>query len=148
MLENGQRLVVHYPVSTHITAEPVFRRREFLVKGVRDLVRDPLTVQEYCNRTLVRRSRWLVHARDVQLGEWRRFYLGTTQEYWRSTPLRLGLFHPETNRFEELLGRPFEATASDRILLARTALEWSGRDFDGLKLGVFADDFDLINFDS
>jgi hypothetical protein len=94
MLENGQRLVVHYPVSTHITAEPVFRRREFLVKGVRDLVRDPLTVQEYCNRTLVRRSRWLVHARDVQLGE------------------------------------------------------WSGRDFDGLKLGVFGDDFDLINFDS
>ena len=144
MLEVGQRIVIHYPKSTHISAEPQFQRREVIIKSVRDLVRDPLTVEEYCQRTQVRRSRWLVSARDVQLGAWRRFYLGTTREYWRSTPLRLGLFHPETNRFEELLGRPFEATASDRILLARTALDWSGRDFDGLKLGVFADDFDLI----
>ncbi len=144
MLEIGQRLVVHYPVSTHISAEPVFRRRELIIKGLRDLVQEPLTVEEYCQRTLVRRSRWLVHARDVQLGQWRRFYLGTTQEYWRSTPLRLGLFHPETGRFVELLGKPFEPTPHDRILLARTALDWSGRDFDGLKLGVFADDFQVF----
>ena len=143
MLEVGQRLVIHYPKSTHISAEPQFRRREVIIKDIRDLVRDPLTVEEYCQRTQVRRSRWLVSARDVQIGAWRRFYLGTTREYWRSTPLRLGLFHPDTGRFVKLLARPFEATPYDRILLAKTAMEWLDQDFGGLKLRVFADDFTL-----
>jgi len=57
---------------------------------------------------------------------------------------RLGLFHPDTGRFVRLLGRPFEATPFDRILLAKTAMEWIDQDFGGLKLRVFADDFAVV----
>jgi len=124
MLEIGQRLVIHYPESTHISAEPEFRRREVIIKSVRDLVRDPLTVEEYCQRTQVRRSRWLVSARDVQLGAWRRFYLGTTREYCRSTPLRLGLFHPDTGRFVKLLLGPLRRRPT--IGFSWRRLRWSG----------------------
>ncbi|MFO0035093.1 MAG: hypothetical protein ACK55S_07770, partial [Planctomycetota bacterium] len=43
----------------------------------------------------------------------------------------------------EASARPFEATPYDRILLAKTSMEWLDQDFGGLKLRVFADDFTL-----
>ena len=41
--------------------------------------------------------------------------------------------------------RPFEATPYDRILLAKTAMEWLGQDQGGLKLRVLADDFEVVS---
>lgn len=141
MFEQDERIVVHYPTNTHIrTEKPAFRRRELIVKRTRDLVTHPLTVGEYCSRVNIRRSRWLIIAREAQTGYWRQFYLGTTKEFWRATPLRIGLYHPDSGRLVRIIGKPFENIPHDRILLARAAQIWSLRDLGSLQLRVFCDD--------
>ena len=141
MFEPDELIVVHYPRSTHIrVAQPDFQRRELVVKRVRDLVRQPLTVHEFCCRLNIRRSRWLIVGREARTGYWRQFYIGTTREFWRVTPMRIGLYHPDTGRLAKIIGRPFEDTPRDRIILARAAQIWSRRDLGSFHLRIFCDD--------
>lgn len=140
MIEPGARLQIHYPVTTTIDAVTKISRRQIHVRGIRDLVAEPLTPAEYFRRPLIRRSRWLVFAFDEVQEGFRKFYLGTSKEYESRGDLRLALYEPGGTRPYRILTRGFAESRRDRILLARTIREVLAMDLSDLELRVVADD--------
>lgn len=134
-------LRLYYPRRNVVGKSPDWQLRLFSRWSVRDLVTAPLTPQEFLQRPLVRRSRYLWQGRDVQ-GQWRKFYYGATREGWLETQLRLALY--DGSQRIQFLTRPFEPTVRDRILLARVVSRWDGHDFDGLQLRITCDDLRLV----
>jgi hypothetical protein len=130
-------LTLYYPKTNIVGRTPDWQSRQFARWSVRDLVTRPLTPEEYLNRPLVRRSRYLWQGRD-SLGQWRKFYLGATRDHWHEAQLRIALY--DGARRIRLLSRPFEATVRDRILLARVIGRWESYDYDGLQLRITCDD--------
>ena len=53
MYKYNERIRLHYPTRTVIGHELEFRPRHFLVKSVRDLVAEPLTVEDYLRRPMI-----------------------------------------------------------------------------------------------
>jgi hypothetical protein len=142
MIAVNQVLSVGYPVSTDVTARLEFRDRELMVRRVRDLVTEPLTIAEYLRRPLVRRSRFLLSGTDLSCGQFRRFYLRSAREFLRDTPLRVGMF--EGGHLVELTRTNWGPTARDRMALARFLGRFAGANLGGLEIGVFSDDLEMI----
>lgn len=140
MFKFNERIEIHYPNTTLVNKQPTFRLRRIAVRGIRDLVANPLTIEDYLRRPLIRRGRWLILGRCEDTRQLRQFYLATTKEEWRELPLRIGLYEPFGSKPVQLLSRPFGATVRERILLSRALQMWSRQNFDGLQLRVFADD--------
>ena len=137
-LRPGDETVIHYPTSTVVESNGIWRPRRIRVLAVRDLVAEPLSVDEYLRRPLVQRSRYLVRAWDYGRRNVRNFYLGTCREYACDTDLWLARLS-EDGATPELLTRGFRATRKERIQLARTVNRFV-RDLPPQSLGVIAPD--------
>src|SRR5690606_17645707 len=97
--DRGTEVAINYPLSTHVRfwRPDQYRRREVVIDSVRDLVADPLTVEEFMRRPFLLRSRWLVKAYEPRLRQWRQFYWGSTREFAAPGILRVGLYEPQAN---------------------------------------------------
>lgn len=147
MIDPGEYLEISYPVDTHVRRFDVVprRRRHITIHRVRDLVSDPLTVEEFLRRPFVRRSRWLAFAKDNELEQWRQFYLGSTEEFASPGNLRLALYEPGGSRPKEILGREFRPTVFDRKLMMRLLRRWNHQDHGDLQLRICCDDLRLVS---
>ncbi|MEM6365838.1 MAG: hypothetical protein AAF745_15530, partial [Planctomycetota bacterium] len=118
MYAANTELKVTYPESTQVESQCDYRTRRIRIRDVRDLISDPLTPEEYFRRPLTRRSRFLVTAFDLDLNQWRRFYLGSTQEHASEGRLRWALYQPGHLQPKTISSRSFDPTRRDRIALA------------------------------
>lgn len=146
MFKHGQRIEFHYPRSTHLRfwhpSDVAIRR--VIVHSVRDLLAEPLSTKDFLRRPFLMRSRYLIKAYEPDYHRWRRFYAGSSQEYWSPGSLRVGIYLPGESKPCELLGRPFESTPDDRRRLLQAIREWSKHDLGDAQIGIFADDLKLI----
>jgi hypothetical protein len=140
----NRKLTLHYPRTSHVgfLHHPDFAQRTFEILQIRDLVRQPLTPEDYLRRPFVRRSRYLAIAREQ--GKYRQFYLGCSLEYQAPSQLRLALYAPDSQRPCELLARPFESDPRDRKVLLRLLARLQQKSFGQLQLRIFADDLRVI----
>src|SRR6056297_3439724 len=78
----GDEIELHYPVSTHVRHihEAPQRLRNFRIRTVRDLLREPLLPHEFLRRPYVARSRWLISVTDLddKTHSFKQIYLGST----------------------------------------------------------------------
>ena len=138
-------LTISYPITTHLryTQSPQFKPRTVRVVRVRDLLTNPLTVEEFRRRPYVRRTRYLVMAQEGR--SYKQFYLGSTAEAWAPSQLRLDLYNPNETRPRELLTRPFSDDVREMKLLLRLLERWANKDFGPcLSLRIFADNLRLV----
>jgi hypothetical protein len=141
--EPGTKIELHYPTRTDVYADSLdWRRRELVIYRIRDLVQQPLSIEEYLHRPFVRRSRYLVIGKEF--GRWKQFYLGSSREYHTAGQLRLGLYGPTDRTPKHLVSRPFDNTPEDRRMLYDAFAEWSAMDFGQLSLRVFCDDLRVV----
>lgn len=136
-------LTISYPIHTHLryTHSPRFRQRTVRIVKVRDLLIDPLSVQEFRQRPYVRRTRYLALAQEDR--RYRQFYLGSTAEAWSPSQLRLALYRE--SKLIELLARPFNDDVREMKLLLRILERWANKDFGpDLSLRIFADNLRLV----
>jgi len=145
MLSLGETVTIHYPTTTQVGFFDRVQKkpRQIVVRSIRDLVREPLTPEEFLRRPFIRRSRWLVRAFEIEHKRFRQFYLGSSLEFEAPCQLRIALFDPHEPFPKKLLFRPIEPTMQDRKLLARALLKWRDKDFGGLQLGIYSDDLRL-----
>ncbi len=140
--DRGMEVEISYPVSTHVRfwKPDECRKREVVIDSVRDLVADPLSVDEFLRRPFLLRSRWLVKAYEPRLRQWRQFYWGSTREFAAPGILRVGLYAQGATQASWLYGRAFHPTPEDRRELMKLLQEWGKINFGDLSLKVFADD--------
>ena len=146
MFDSGQELELVYPITTHIhRIHYVPRRiRQIRVHKVRDLLAEPLTIDEYARRPYVSRSRWLITAHERPGEPPRQFYLGSADNYRSPSVLHVGLYEPDHPRPSYLIGRQYEPTIADRRELLRFAREQATL-HPGYELRIFASDLRLIS---
>lgn len=139
MFEPNERLLLNYPASTLLETNRFwfYRSRYLQILSVRDLLINPLTPEEFLSRPLIHRGQFLIRARDLDTHRVQQFYLSSSKEFFRPTGLRLALYWPgQPGRLPaDIFSRRYATTRRDRILLARTLLEfqrmgckWSGFD--------------------
>lgn len=141
MFSRSERLFLEYPVSTLLETQWQFARRELRVVRTRDLWTEPLTPAEFLSRPLIHRGRWLVNSVDLRTNQFRKFYLASSRQHYRTTGLRLALYWPdEPGRTPaEIISRRFAATRRDRLILSRTLIELRHDDWSGFDLRVTID---------
>ena len=147
MFDPGTRLKLHYPTHTEVSHIDRCTRqiRQLEVRRIRDLVREPLTLVEYCQRPYVFRSRYLVTAFDMQIREWRNFYVGSSDEYRSSGYLRLVWCNTVTGEIVQFLPGQYAPTPQDRRHLLRDAITISEAALDPrTELRILADDLRRI----
>lgn len=142
----GDTISLTYPRCTHVAKFRKFgySRRTILVQSVRDLVRQPLTVAEFCRRPYLLRSRWLLTAIDSTNGKTKHFYLGSSLEFAAPSTLRVGLYDPDGDWPTHIICRGITENLTDRRFLKRALKAWQTRNFGDKVLRVFADDLRLI----
>jgi hypothetical protein len=141
--------VIHtaYPFTTHVsTLTLTWEPRRFRVLSVRDLVTDPLTVQEYLARPMTRRSRYLIRVRDLDRGVCRSVYQRSMADWFRETPLRVGVFHGA--KLMELLSTNWGPTVADRQGLIAFLRKHADHDMGEFRIGILSDDAEVITCDS
>jgi hypothetical protein len=146
MLEIGSIIEFHYPRTSHILhadrCEKTLRR--VLVRSVRDLVREPLTPDDFLRRPFILRSRWMIRGFDLDRRRERSFYLGSSIEFAAPNELRIGEYAPDHHWPDAVLFRPIAATLDDRRVLMRALQTWRANDYGGRDLRIYADDLRLI----
>lgn len=145
LLQPGECVTIHYPDTTHVRFIDAARYlpRRILVKTIRDLIREPLSVSEFLRRPFTLRSRWLVRAVDTDLGELRQFYLGSAIEFSAPAILRAALYEPGIAKPIEFFGGEFGPSANDRRLLMQAVQRWAKYDYGGAELKVTACDLKI-----
>lgn len=145
MLQVGQKAVIHYPQFTDVRRLHRSEKtpRQIVVKMLRDLVEEPLRIEEFRRRPMCNRSRWLIRAYEIGVG-YRQFYLGSSAEYESPGHLRIALYNDSERRPEALLGREYAPDLRDRKLMLRLLADWESRDFGGLQLRVLAADMRVV----
>jgi hypothetical protein len=132
-----------YPRTTHLaTASPRWEPRTFQVLGIRDLVREPLTIQEYLRRPMTRRSRYLIRVLDVQKQRYRSVYHRSMSDWYRETPLRIGIY--EGLKLVDMTSHNWGPTLADRQSLIRFLQKFDGFDMGEFQIGIFSDDAELL----
>lgn len=147
-LSIGSEITLHYPTTTHVryTHAAAVKPRRILIKSIRDLVREPLTIEEFLRRPFVRRSRMLARALELDSGEYRQFYLGNSTELLAPSQIKVGLYDPGSSRPSEILFRAIEPNVRDRKLLIRALRRWTEDNrCDVSYLRIFADDLRLVS---
>jgi len=146
MFDHGQEIELIYPTTTHIYRihDAPRRLRQLRVHRVRDLLNEPLTIDEYARRPFVSRSRWLITAAEYTGQPPRQFYVGSADNYRSPSVLRLGLYDPDSEQLAYLIGRQYEPTIADRRELLRFAREQATL-HPGYDLRIFASDLRLIS---
>jgi hypothetical protein len=143
----GDELKLDYPTTTdlRIYRSSPLSQRKLIVHSVRDLVSDPLTIDEFLRRPFILRSRYLIRGVDSVTGQHRQFYLGSSEQFRSAGVLRIGLYNPGETRAERLLARGFQPTLKDRAMLCALLREWRAMDFGDSTLRIFADDLRLVS---
>lgn len=143
MLQVGKIVEFHYPRTTHVhyVHSCEYRLRRVRITAIRDLVREPLTIDEYLRRPYVLRSRHLITGIDLDRNRERRFYIGCSREFRAPTELRIATYTDGIKWPEGIFFRPIQATLHDRKLLARALEQWRA----DLSLRVYADDLRVIS---
>jgi hypothetical protein len=141
----GKEIEFSYPVSTHVRffRPDQYRDRQIVVHDVRDLVTDPLTLEEFSRRPWLMRSRYLVRAYEPDRGKWRQFYVGSSRQWQSPGMLRVGLYEHGATRPDRIFGRAFAPTIEDRRVMIAAIREWSKHHFVCGSLRVFVDDLGL-----
>jgi len=144
LFEPNETIKLHYPATTHVgfSREVPHKPRLFKILRVRDLVRQPLTVEEFLRRPFVRRSRYLLLGDEG--GNLRQFYVGNSKEFFSPSQLRLALYEPFSFRPHKLIARPFDDTLEERKQMLKILRSLPSLDFGDYELKVFADDLRLI----
>lgn len=145
MFQVGTILEIDYPVSNRIGAKTEFTRRSIRIDRVRDLLEDPLSVEEYLRRPFVRRSRWLVAGLDRRLGFRRCFYLGSSRQLWTESGLRVGLYEPGMSRPFWIIGPLFRPTMEDQQALCKSLQVWKECDMGELQMRIYCDDLKVYS---
>jgi hypothetical protein len=136
-----------YPFTTHVCVEfPNWQPRRFEFLCVRDLVTDPLSVAEFLRRPMTRRSRYLIRVRDLDRGVCRSVYQRSMADWFRETPLRVGVYHG--CELQELLKTNYGPTIPDRQRLVRFLNKHQTNDMGEFRLAVLSDDGEVITCDS
>ena len=133
------QIEITYPESTQVESRTTFRRRRIQIREVRDLIRQPLTPEEYLRRPLTHRSRYLLTAFDQDTAQWRQFYLGSSKEHATNGRLKIALYLPGQAKPTKIISRSFEPTRRDRIALARMLKDLKEKSHDGMVLRVIPD---------
>ncbi|MFO0939812.1 MAG: hypothetical protein U0930_03510 [Pirellulales bacterium] len=134
-IREGDELEIHYPISDDVRMViPRFVRQRFTVAGMRDLVAQPLTLEEFLLNPFHRYGRWLITASNHSV-----YYLGCSLEFRAPSQLRIGAYEEGSKRPSKIFYRGFESTANDRMKLRTLANALSAR----VDLRIFADDLKL-----
>lgn len=136
MFDRGSQIELPYPTYTslfHLESAAIQTRR-VIVHRTRDLLEEPLTWQEFIRRPYTARSRWLLRAWDIDLREWRQFYLGTSPRFRAPGSIQLALYDPGAKRPHTWIGRLFEPTVRDRKRLIRLVHRWLENPNSGITL--------------
>lgn len=146
MIEPGQTLKLHYPSCTHVLDFSCAPRlpRVLTVRRIRDLVTEPLTLQEFLHRPYIVRSRWLAIGWDIEKRVWRQFYLGSSDEYQAIGQLRFAVYHPRRLLPSRVVSQGFDATIDDRELMLRVLKRWQEKGRPTYNLRVCCDDMRLF----
>lgn len=115
-----------------------------VVRQVRDLVRQPLTPQEFLRRPNVYRGRHLIRGWCSD-GKWRQFYLSSTREEFRVVPHKIALFSEDQTRLLRIVPLEFGASMLDRIRLATQLRRLVDNPPEGLLVRVIVDDLRLVS---
>ena len=137
--------IIHtaYPFTTHVSqSRPNWEPRRFQVLRIRDLATDPLDAEEFLRRPMTRRSRYLVRVRDLDRGVCRSVYHRSMEEWYRETPLRVGIFQGAD--LVELLRTNWGPTIGDRRSLVKFLRERISLDLGEHRLCVFSDDGEVL----
>jgi hypothetical protein len=140
-IEIGGELSFRYPRNTHVklfdsvTAD----QRRVLIRGVRDMVQQPLTVAEFIRRPFVARSRYMIYAFEPDRRLFRQFYLGTSPDFLAPGIVRLGDRRPLGRGRMQLLSRGYEPSVVDRQAFLRLLQTWPEHQLR--QLSVLVDDF-------
>jgi hypothetical protein len=138
----GKEILIHYPILTdvHLLERCKYRQRRFAIRSCRDLVKMPLTPEEFARRPYVARSRWLCRVIDLEEQQYRQIYIGTSKEYRAPQVLRFGAYDRQSGDLIRLLDREFAATVAERRLMLRIMQTWISRLDESETLGIFAPD--------
>lgn len=132
-----------YPYTTHVSAPwPVWEPRRFRVLGIRDLVLQPLTIDELIRRPMTRRSRYLIRVFDLDRQVYRSVYHRSMQDYYRETPLRVGVFYGP--KLVELMTTNWGPTIADRRGLIKFLGRYQHKRLGRHRIGIFSDDLEVI----
>lgn len=116
-------ITLHYPIRNRIGVEPVWRPRVLTVVERIDLLNQPVPLEKYLKRPMIRRGRWLLRCFDHEAKQYRQFYENAFKEYWRPETLVLGelpqdVIAPKGKRILPVkLAGPFEQNMKDRAKL-------------------------------
>jgi len=146
MFSRGDEVEISYPVSTHVRLwrPDETRRRQLIIHDIRDLLTEPLSVQDFLPRPYILRSRWLAKAFEPERRRWRQFYLGSSREYAAPGILRVGLYERGATKPIKVYGREFQPTPEDRRALVKAIRQWARHDFGDAELRIFANDLRVL----
>jgi hypothetical protein len=116
------------------------------VVGVRDLVTDPLTVEQFNQRPYLRRSRYQLLVVDLATGQRRTIYERLLRENFRDCPLRVGVY--EGRKLVELMATNYGPSVADRRGLLRFLAKYITTDFGDHRLGILSDDGEVVTAES
>jgi hypothetical protein len=140
-------LDTYYPFTTHVSVEfPRWEPRRFEILKIRDLASDPISVAEFLRRPMTRRSRYLLRVRDLDQGQLRSVYHRSMADWFRETPLRIGIYHGCD--LQELLKTNYGPTIPDRQRLVRYLNKHQTTDMGEFRLAVLSDDGEVITCES
>ena len=144
MLDPQKIITLSYPTSTLVQAKPAYRKRNLRILSVRDLVSNPITIDEFLRRPLTRRGRYLITAIELDNGLVRQFYPSSSLEFANDCDLRIGLYYPQSKRPDRILSRGYRNTVTDRIALAK-ATQSIRSHYNPNHIRIFADDLTIAS---
>lgn len=132
-----------YPVNSSIGSPKIdWEPCVLQVLDTRDLVTDPLTVEEFMCDPLQRISRFAYTVEDLESFETRTVYQRVLKSNFRECPIRVGVFRG--SKMVNLFADNWGTTIDERRDLVQFLQLFEGENLGDLKLGVFSDDGESI----
>lgn len=129
--EIGEVIEFLYPAQNKFGVPLEYRRRIVEIREIHDFreFANPLTLEDFLRRPLIRRGKLLLIGQDLELGQQRRFYLEAMRRPDEMPPamplLRLGLTDPEEPADSpEFFGPAFYPDTFNRRVMLHAVREW------------------------
>jgi hypothetical protein len=136
----------HYPEFSSVADPITWRPVHFQAIGVRDLVTDPLTVEQFNQRPYLRRSRYQLRVVDLATGQRRTIYQRLLRSCFRDCPLRVGVYQGQ--KLVELMATNYGPSVADRRGLMAFLRKYIDSDFGDHRLGILSDDGEVVTAES
>lgn len=136
----GKIVEFDYPSHNRLDLPIEYVRRRVLVTEYVDIVQQPIDIESFLYRPLVRRGSLLIVGIDQHVKGERRFWFQAMRDAGRPPSLRVGLYDPsDPICTAEWIGREFGPTVKDRLLMREALLQFRETipQCDGLRLGLF-----------